>query len=178
MLILTEIVAQYQKNYLQKLDDELNYYKSLNLIDCINYATRALGRTGKKHSHQRRLEIIMLQKMAEILAELENEISQMINFDELHNLIKKKAIKRFGVVAIYDTTLRIGYHLGIFPTCVYLHAGVREGAEKLLGVSNKTISIKLEDMPEELKTSNAYHIENLLCIYKTGKLHKDKHKAC
>ena len=116
--------------------------------------------------------------MAKILVKLEVQISQIINFDDLYNLIKQNAIKGFGVVAIYDTTLRIGYHLGIFPTCVYLHAGVREGAENLLSVSNKTISINLEDMPEELKILNAYHIENLLCIYKTGKLRKEKQKVC
>ena len=47
MLILAEIVAQYQKKYLKELDDELNYYKELDLKTCINYATRALGRIGQ-----------------------------------------------------------------------------------------------------------------------------------
>ena len=47
MLILTKIVVQYQKNYLKELDDDLNYYKELDLKTCINYATRALGRIGQ-----------------------------------------------------------------------------------------------------------------------------------
>lgn len=179
MLILTEIVAQYQKDYLQKLDDELKYYNKENfdLKTCIEKATKSLDKDGKKLPHQHRLGIDTLAEMAEKLVELENDISLMIDFDKLYNLIKDKKIKGFGLLAIYDTALRIGYYLGIFPTYVYIHAGTKKGAKNLLEISRKK-TIILKDLPAELQILSHYHIEHLLCLYKDGELHKDKHKVC
>ena len=65
-----------------------------------------------------------------------------------------KQIKGIGELTIYDTALRIGFYLDIYPDKVYLHAGTREGAKRLIGedkVKNKKY-LEMSELPK--RTSN------------------------
>jgi hypothetical protein len=70
-----------------------------------------------------------------------------------------------GELYVYDTALRIGVNLGVFPKEVYLHAGTRVGARKLgLDVSKPTV--KMSFLPTHLRTLRPHEVEDVLCIFK------------
>jgi len=77
-------------------------------------------------------------------------------------------VKGVGELTIYDTANRIGAHLGLKPEHIYLHAGTKKGAEKLLGHRIKAKHINAHDLPPAFQNkalSNAA-LEDILCIYK------------
>jgi len=68
-----------------------------------------------------------------------------------------------GPLYRYDTAFRIGAHLNLFPTLVYLHAGTRNGA-RALGLPGKD-ALELSDIPIEIRHREPHEIEDILCIY-------------
>jgi len=52
-----------------------------------------------------------------------------------------------GELYAYDTALRIGAFIDVFPENVNLHAGARVGA-KVLGIDGNEKFIELESLPE------------------------------
>ena len=95
------------------------------------------------------------------------EIKKVKRFDDLFVLIKElcKDIRGIGKLYIYDTSLRIGTRLNLFPTKVYLHAGTRVGAQAL-GFDIKNESIEVSELPKELQKLKPHEIEDVLCIYR------------
>ncbi len=88
-------------------------------------------------------------------------------FEELHQLVADctKHIDRFGVLARYDISLRIGANLGIWPEIVYLHAGTKKGCKKL-GVPFKGKTVEMSALPKPVQRLKPHHADNFLCIYK------------
>ena len=77
-----------------------------------------------------------------------------------------RAIRGIGDLTIYDTSLRIGAKLGLYPKAVYLHRGVISGA-KALGLNYRQKSIPIKDIPEPISNNlEPYEIEDFLCICK------------
>src|SRR5262249_40973014 len=124
---------------------------------------------GKRHSHQYRLNKADMELFAKELQSQEERIRAAESFDILFKVIEKVGVKIEGIgdMLIYDSAERIGGYLNIFPDKVYLHAGTREGAEKLLGKIEAS-TIRKEMFPEPIRSSNlsCADIESLLCIYK------------
>ena len=79
--------------------------------------------------------------------------------------VEECSVSGFGVLAVYDTSLRLGSWLDALPTMVYLHAGTTQGA-RALGLDCSQKVIQVNDFPEPLKDLEPYHVENFLCIYK------------
>src|SRR5215468_2342022 len=65
---------------------------------------------------------------------------------------------------VYDTALRIGAKLGVFPKEVYLHAGTRVGARKL-GLDASKPTVKMSFLPTHLRTLRPHEVEDVLCIF-------------
>jgi hypothetical protein len=61
----------------------------------------------------------------------------------------------------------LGAHLRLLPDQVYLQAGVRKAARSL-GLPASERSLPLEALPEPLRRLEPWHVENLLCIYKSA----------
>lgn len=110
---------------------------------------------------------------------METEILNATNFDEILTLLtfngKKdgknegyKHIKGIGELTEYDIAFRIGKCLGKCPDKVYLHAGTREGAEKLKGkkIKDKYLARKAFEEFEYLADAPICQIENFLCVCK------------
>ena len=74
-------------------------------------------------------------------------------------------IHGIGDLTIYDTALRIGVNLGLWPTRVYLHSGTRVGA-RALGLNWRAPHIEPDDCPAELQLLRPHEIEDCLCIFK------------
>jgi hypothetical protein len=89
------------------------------------------------------------------------------SFSELIASIQHSKIKGIGDLTIYDTAQRIGNYLGIQPDKIYLHRGVRTGAEILLGKIKTKFIIK-DQLPAPFSKSDlsAADFEDILCIYK------------
>lgn len=136
-----------------------------NINDTIICATLATLPQGKKHVHQRRLKNQVMQSVKNRLLSMSDELKLCSKFNEIINIVKKASQKGFGELAIYDTALRIGSFLNIYPGEVYLHAGTLKGA-RAIGLNSHSKAISLNNIPANLKSLKAYEIEDFLCIYK------------
>lgn len=139
-----------------------------NLEDAIYCAACSINHLGRKNDHQRRLKNCDLEKFAINIINRKKELDEIQSFSKLLDFIQSCRVKGIGELACYDTAYRIGARLNIFPDKIYLHAGTKKGAEKLLKRKLKGKFIEREMLPAELQTetlSNA-ELEDILCIYK------------
>ena len=167
---LSSIVEGYIGNYRDRAAKELRYFASRrSLTDAIDVAALAKLPGGRRHPHQRRIPRASLAEARKCL--LATDLSSCRNFDDLHEVIRMAVdqIHRIGPLTIYDMALRIGAHLGMEPTSVYLHAGTRVGA-RALGLGGRQQVLTVAALPRELKRLRPREIEDCLCIYKTGLL--------
>lgn len=165
-MTLEMYVKEYIKNNKKSLNNYLEKYSSLNNIEeAIKYGATARLSNENKHSHQRRLKVEILEQVRDKLLEEVEKIKKCTSFEELIEIVEECKESGFGELAIYDTALRIGSNINIYPEKVYLHAGTKKGAKELgLKISNKVI--EFSDLPEELKGLKPYEVEDFLCIYK------------
>lgn len=159
-------VKKYIKNNKKSLNNYLKKYRSLkNIEDAIQFGAMAKLSNGNKHPHQRRLKVEIMEEVKNRLLSEVDKIKKCRSFEELIKIVEKCKESGFGELAIYDTALRIGSNINIYPEKVYLHAGTEKGAKELgLKFSNKVIEVS--ELPEELKRLKPYEVEDFLCIYK------------
>jgi len=137
------------------------------LSDAIRLAALAVSSKGKRYSHQRRLSKTALEQAQDILLENEELMRQSQDFDDLFLLFERllSSVKELGELYIYDTALRIGAKIGVFPERVYLHTGTRIGA-KALGFDGRMKTLEVSQLPEWLQQLQPHEIEDVLCIFK------------
>lgn len=167
---LTDVIRLYRKECCSVLEDELGKFKKVYETKGLEELIRAAAsgkdpKTGRKMPHQRRSPAdAVLQQWAEVLHRSTAEIDRCRSFEQLHELLEKKRLKGVGPLTCYDTAQRIGYALGFPPKeCVYLHAGAQLPGEKKESDGRVPINELAKELTEAFP---AYHIENLLCIYK------------
>jgi hypothetical protein len=154
------------------LDDVLNYFNKLKKIEevidkSIICNIKLSDKVEiKKHSHQKYMTAKTITEIKKKLLAKKNNIESVQNFEELYKVIDSNKVKGFGLLAIYDSALRIGAFLNIYPNDVYIQSGALEGAKNLgLDVIGRRC-IPVQDFPKELRSLKPYHIEDILCIYK------------
>ena len=165
---LSKLVAIYRRrvDLGPRLDDYLDYFKALrSLDDAIRFSCH--GKDGRIHGHQHLVGKEKLEQARKVLQRHVDEIATCTSFDELLTLVEDRtsSIDRFGVLAVYDTSLRLGAHCGLWPEVVYLHAGTKEGC-KTLGVATKGGAVEMEMLPKPVRALKPHHAENFLCIFK------------
>lgn len=161
------VVNDYMENCRGFLMLDLEYYKAMpSLLEAISAAALALDHKGEKHSHQKRLKVLVLERAKEMLLSKHDEIQAVKNFDDLYEIIRLDKVPGYGELAIYDAALRIGAYLNIYPTKVYLQRGALIGAKNLLQKKLPSRTIEVNDLPKEFHILTAHEIENLLCIFK------------
>jgi hypothetical protein len=163
-------IKLYKEEIKKNPDTWLTYCKNQNnLSDAIYFAAISENHLGKRHSHQYRLKKMDMLIFAEKLKSHEIQIKNAETFDVLFKLIQNIGFKLNGIgeMLIYDAAERIGLFLNLFPDKIYLHAGTRIGAEKMLGKINSN-TISKAKLPEPFKSSNlsCTEIEDILCMYK------------
>ncbi len=162
------IIRTYTTQIRPCANEELNWFRQQpTLSEALRLAALAINSKGKRYSHQRRLSKTVLEQARDILLESEKEIHQSQDFDDLFALLERllSPIKGIGELYVYDTALRIGAKIGVFPKRVYLHAGTRVGA-KALGFDGKTKTLEVSQLPEWLQQLQPHEIEDVLCIFK------------
>jgi hypothetical protein len=165
---LSAIVNDYIDQWQKPAEEELRHFSGQRTLEkTVELAALARGPNGKKMSHQWRIPVSVLEESRQRLSAAIQEIEDAQSFKELHQLVLKKSgsIHGIGELTVYDTALRIGAKLELWPSEVFLHAGVRDGARKLgLDVSRGTI--RMCELPPPLEKLEPREVESLLCLYK------------
>jgi hypothetical protein len=165
---IAAIVNHYIKNRRAKSSREMKYFGSPdNLPEAIRRAALAINCKGKRHSHQRRIPGATLEHWRKRLLTERKPLQSSKNFVELMAVTKRigAGIWKNGALTIYDTTHRIGAHLGIEPGAIYLHTGARQGAMEL-GFKGNREFIFPNEFPKAFRRLKPYEIEDCLCVYK------------
>lgn len=140
-----------------------------SFTEAADRACRSRGRDGKMHNHQSRVKGKDRRLLfVRIVRGIPAEHRRFTSFDDLHDTIEELAPKGIGPVTVYDVAVRIAAWIGIEPTSLYLHAGVREGWDALSrSLSTGIHRINQEYLPEPLRGLPADEVEDLLCTYRT-----------
>lgn len=166
---LSLIINDYKEKRIQYPDTWIAHCASLEVIDDVIFnAALSLDHLGRKNGHQRRLRRIDLEKFAINIIDKKEELYTLKKFSDLLVYIEGCKVKGIGELACYDTAYRIGAKLKIHPDKIYLHAGTRIGAERLLNkkIREKSISRDLLPFPFQDENLTNAEIEDILCIYK------------
>lgn len=168
MTFLQALVDDYVKNqYSQEQLKSLGYYTTLkdNPQEFCHKIAYAITSDGTTHFHQRRLNLKTKAALEQYLMELFPELTSVNDFDELKRRVH---LKGMGDLAAYDTALRIGHTIGVYPKKFYFHRGAKEGYKNLCGpqkVRGRNCT-DMAELPEELQMLEPIDVENFFCIYK------------
>ena len=165
--LLKTIVRTYIDRIRPRAQAEINWFAHQPSLDAaIEKAALAVNSRGKRYSHQRRIKRVAIQEALSILSNESGHIKRARTFAELFELINAalEDIPGIGELYVYDTTLRIGAKLNLFPDRVYLHAGTRLGARSL-GLRTAA-TLKMSELPKEFCALKPHEIEDVLCIFK------------
>ena len=152
-------------------DDKIIAYckKASNLKTAIIRASMARDENGHKHPHQKQyIKDETLKKIKYKLLKKELQIKNVNNFDELFEIIVKTWVfDNKESLTFYDIALRLGFYLNKLPERIYMHAGTKEGAEKIKGKIENHFLLK-KYLPEPFRSCDLkeYELEDLFCIYK------------
>lgn len=167
---LARIVHPYIRKYRPDARKELGSFRDAkSLREAVAHAGMAMNFDAEPHRfpHQWRIRNTALLKGTDELTGAITRIRACKNFRELINIVDSIAdtVGGIGELYVYDTALRIGAHLRIFPKEVYLHRGTRDGA-RALGRNVDRSSIPVHQFPREFRQLEPHEIEDVLCIYK------------
>jgi hypothetical protein len=165
---LATVVRHYKANHQHVPVAELDYFRS-HASDEEAVGDAAMCRVnGKKLSHQRRISRGVLEEARRRLVDNLDGLRAAETFEELYDDVEAVLgpILGIGELAVYDIALRIGARFDLSPARVYLHAGTRDGA-KALGLSWRSKTIGVGDLPVALRNLTAREAEDVLCIYKS-----------
>ena len=166
---LASLVEDYQTVHGPLLDSYLVAFTNFEWPGRVIYDA-VHGRNGEIHSHQWRLRFRpeVLEQACSTLTRRADGIKLCKSFARLLDAVEDAThgVDHFRELAVYDTSLRIGAHLGLWPKVVYLHAGTRLGYEALVGVTTTSHMVDMDDLPRPVQVLAAHHAENFLCIYK------------
>jgi hypothetical protein len=174
---LTKEIIEYKANGSIHLANMKAFYEDLEFETAIDYASTGKNPDGKMNQHQWRVGYKKGMQGFNLLIIALAEIKHCRKFEDIFSLTEKvKAdIHGLGELWSYDTALRIGFNLNIYPQQVFVQQGVVKGVKMVLnGKRPKGRSLPINIFPNELQVLKAYEIENFLCIYGKG----DKKSAC
>jgi hypothetical protein len=166
---LTRIIARYRLLRHQKPDTHIAFTLSQSsLLDAITVSAKAINKRNKIHSHQCRNGRKALNAFANRLRQYKPELEAVETFDDIFSIVAQASGPLISETAIYDTAHRISLYLDIPPDKIYLHAGTRKGADRLLGSVRNKKTLLLTEMPPEFQVPGltASDLEDILCIYK------------
>lgn len=174
-MITTDQIIIYKEKAGEHLQNVKTAFENLDLKEAIEKAAKSIDQTNdnKMFSHQRRVGINKASEGYEQLKDKELDFRNCIIFEDIIVITDevKNNTKRLGDLWSYDTALRIGFHLKIYPTDVYIQAGVKKGYFKLLNKKPRKRKVPRIKFPM-LDELEVYEIENFLCIWGSDKLIK------
>ncbi|OFX20381.1 MAG: hypothetical protein A2033_13370 [Bacteroidetes bacterium GWA2_31_9] len=142
------------------------FYEKLSFAEAIEKASSGINPNGKMDRHMCHIGYKVCNQGYELLKNDENKIQNCLCFEKLIEITNNlTSIQGLGDLWSYDTALRIGFNLGVYPNKVYVHAGVRKGVKKIAPNIKIKRKMDLSQFPAEMQTLTHYEAENFLCIY-------------
>lgn len=166
------IVEHYKRQLRPLAERELSWFRDQpDFKSAVTKASRAINSAGRRYSHQCRIRRKAMAHAIRALRKAVAKLEAAVTFDELIQKVADIAatIPGIGDLYVYDTALRIGAHLGLAPTRVYLHAGTRTGAFQLgIGTRGRAYLEVAEVLAvaPEFEELTAGEMEDVFCIYK------------
>jgi hypothetical protein len=164
---LEGIVAAYLRDHADGEAHYLRFYQiQKTLPDAITKAALAELPNGGRFSQQWRIPGSVLAQARDALLKL--DYSTVLTFAELYEkvAIALRPIRGIGLLTMYDTAHRLGAYLKLSPEDVYLHAGVRVGAQAL-GLGDWKSKLPMAAFPPAFQKLRPEQVEDCLCIYKS-----------
>jgi len=165
---LSAFVADFRNHCAAGEFEEIKFFQDQPSFDlAINCAALAINADGKRYSHQCLIRRTAIPQALDTLRQNKNLLASSSSFDELHSILHSVLHQIYGVgeLYIYDTALRLGAFLELFPEKIYLHAGTRVGAFAL-GLNVSAGVLEISDFPEPIRSLQPHEIESFLCVYK------------
>jgi hypothetical protein len=168
---LRAILNEYDDEHDQA---ELDRFRQMpTLREAIRVAARCSTEDDVPYGHQQKNWNFWpesIRRAARRLVAAEAQFASCQTFGQVHDLVRtltaELGVPGLGELYCYDVAFRIGAHLGLFPDRVFLHAGTREGAERLLGRRLRRVeSVDLSELPDMLWGWEPWKVENILCSY-------------
>jgi hypothetical protein len=164
---LAAIVADYKASVRPRRRRAKRRFRDMpDLKTAIHHAAMAIREDGKMESHQWRVGRVALRRFEQALQRRRARITSVGSFDDLFDLLWSVRVRRVGRLAVYDTAVRIGWHLGLEPEAVYVHAGAAKGAREL-DLPTAGGLVERRDLPPSLRRLASDEVEDCLCIYKS-----------
>ncbi len=163
-----DVVCHYIHHRRHVLHEELGWFSDQpNFSEALAEAVNARDQWGKRLSHQRRLLKHVLPNAFAQLSAMQAQLKRAKSFDALFERVDQalNSIPNAGDLYSYDTALRLGAFLRLFPTRVFLQTGALSGALKISS-SMRQRSVPLCHFPEPFHSLAPFEVENLLCCYK------------
>ncbi len=148
----------------------------------VRRAVESRDANGKHHNHQSKVNIDARRLLGRRLIRAgQAGRVPLDDFDDFHDWINEHKPAGIGPVTVYDVAVRVGAFLGIEPTSVYMHAGVRQGMKAMLNALHRrnhnllgllVLSdwrmerIGILHFPEPLDKMKADDVEDILCTYR------------
>jgi hypothetical protein len=167
MNLLSEILM-YKNTSLLQLEKMKEFYERMSLDNAIKNAAVGENFDGKMSSHQWRIGKERGSKGGTELLRKKHSIEDSKSFEDIFETTEKIKKECFGLGDLwsYDTALRIGFNMHVYPKEIYVQAGVAFGVRKALkGKLPKGRSLSLNIFPNEIQKLKAYEAENFLCIW-------------
>lgn len=171
---LDELLAVYRKHFAKGRTMELAHYapaSGISFDGALRHA--ALARVPKsdgitqRHGHQARLRDEDLAEGHAQMLQRADHLRAAKDFDALHKETLRIANKTPGIgeTWAFDAAFRLGIFLNQLPTDIPLHAGCREGAERLFG-SGTYGPIPMDRFGRLGKELDPAYLEGFLCDMK------------
>lgn len=134
--------------------------------EAVRRAVYSRNAEGKMYPHQTRIPLAVMDEYIGSILSRMNKIRTAPDFESLYSALSRARVKGIGPVTEYDVAYRLSMYLDVPPDKVYIHAGVKEGAQELgLDVSGKR-ALDHKELPEALQRLPAYEVEDFLCTYR------------
>lgn len=171
---LNKSIKFFEDYHLSSLFNTAEYFKNITLKVAVYEASSSIESLNKNKmfSHQRRIGKGITNKGAEKMLEKIDEIGKCKTFDEVFLITEevRKSIFKLGHLWSYDTALRIGFNLNLYPDKVYIQSGVKNGLKKIFKEKTpRGRTLPKNIFPLQLQKLEPYMIENFLCIYGKNK---------
>jgi len=161
-------IIKYKDDCRKHLVEVKDFFQKYSLAKAIEKAAKAQDPTNadKMFGHQRRVGKDKAEEGYLKLKCKEAELANCKNFEDIIAITDEVMvqIKRLGPLWSYDTALRIGFHLKVYPTDVYIQAGVVKGLKKYYSHLKPQRKIAKSQFIG-LESLEPYEIENFLCVF-------------
>jgi hypothetical protein len=165
---LTVLVRSFRRDHAPSGRIESRFFRQQRSIEqAIHHVALAIDEHGQCYDHQSRIRRIARIKAKGALLVSVDKLRASACFHELHTLLETVLlpVRGIGELYVYDASLRLGAHLGLNPTFVYLHASTRVGANAL-GVGHGRAYLEMHELPKALRGLTPDEVESFLCIYR------------